>query len=221
MSSQTRHCRLNWRHRLSVRTADFHSAKRGSTPRGVTMIEKLFLTGAPHTGKSTLVSNLYERYPSQIVGITAKEIKGPGHARIGFTSGTFANPYEFTIAHLARIDPKHEIGRYSVSVNALDKVADLLAAQFELAKSTDKVLVFDELGLMQQLSQKLQQQVGTILNSDIRAILTIRMDDKDSKWLRELKNTPNTRTHVLTEENRGEVLEELSHYVLLQPFSSK
>jgi nucleoside-triphosphatase len=175
-------------------------------------MEKIFLTGEPHVGKSTIISKLYEKYSNNIVGVIAGEVQDGQGARQGFTSGTFSDPTLLTIAHSSS-DSEIRVSRYGVDTEALDKVAELLSQQLEVAKESGSVLIFDEIGLIQSFSKKLKAQIDAALASDVPSIFAIKRDDSVSEWLGEVKKTPNTRTVTITEETRDQVLEELSHYI--------
>ncbi len=175
-------------------------------------MEKIFLTGEPHVGKSTIISKLYEKYPNNIVGVIAGEIQDTQGVRQGFTSGTFDDPTLLTIAHSSS-DSEIRVSRYGVDIEALDKVAQLLSQQLEVARENGSVLIFDEIGLIQSFSEKLKAQIEAALASDVPSILAIKRDDSVSEWLGDVKHSPNTRTVTLTEETRDQVLEELSEYI--------
>jgi nucleoside-triphosphatase len=174
-------------------------------------MEKLLLTGEPHVGKSTIIHKLQEQFSSHLIGIVAREITDDG-TRVGYSSGPLDNPTLFTIAHVDNPSTSR-VSRYGIDVANLDSIADLLASQLKEAETYNLILLFDEIGLMQSCSQKLRKQIELALKSNSPTIMTIRQDDSESDWLRELKQLPNVRIITLTPEARDQTFEGLSRYI--------
>lgn len=175
-------------------------------------MEKLLLSGEPGVGKSTVLSKLYEKYPLQIVGVIARDLRDAQNGRLGFSSGPLDNPTLLTIAHVTNTSTSR-VGKYGVDLQALDSVADLLASQLDVAQKEAKVLIFDEVGLMQSYSEKLRKQIENVLKSNVPVVMAIKQDDSSSEWLKSIKTMQVTRLITITEESRDEVLNELSRYI--------
>lgn len=175
-------------------------------------MEKLFLTGEPGVGKTTLLGKLQKAHPTRLNGIVAREIRDGEGMRQGFTSGTLENPGRLLIAHKS-IESPTRVGSYGIDVDALDLLADQLAAQFSLAQQGNLVLLFDEIGLMQSQSGKLRGQIEMVVYSDVPAIMTVKKDHSMSGWLRDMKQSPEISSISVTRETQDEIFDDLNQYV--------
>lgn len=175
-------------------------------------MEKILLTGEPQGGKSTVVEQVFKNYSDRIVGIVAQEMKGVDEKRQGFNSKVFGNPNKMIFAHVDIVSPV-KVGKYGVDVMVLDEIAQMLSQQMEIAINQKKVLIFDEIGLMQTYSRNLRIAIEQVIESDVPSILTIKQDVSESDWLKKIKSQPDLIFLTINPGNRQQVLEDLSSYV--------
>jgi nucleoside-triphosphatase len=127
----------------------------------------LLLTGAPGSGKTTLIRRVAEALRGRPVrGFTTEEIRERGE-RLGFRIGTL-DGREGVLAH-ASIRSPHRVGRYGVDVAALDAV---VASALALDPTTEAYFV-DEIGRMECLSPRFAAAVRALLDSDRPLVATI------------------------------------------------
>jgi len=126
---------------------------------------RILLTGSPGCGKTTLVERLLAELRIPVSGFITKEIRESGH-RTGFRitgiSGT-----EETLAHL-NIDSGFRVGKYGVDVEALDRIIET-----EFAEPIANLIVVDEIGKMELLSERFISLIETLWESETTILATI------------------------------------------------
>ena len=125
---------------------------------------KIFLTGKPGSGKSTVllkVIKLLKEKNLEVGGIVTPEKREKGR-RIAFL---VKNVYSGEEGILASIKQKFgpRLGKYKINLKEFERVA-LPALDFALKKCD--VIVIDEIGKMEWFSQKFRERVFEILNSN-------------------------------------------------------
>ncbi|WP_036709486.1 nucleoside-triphosphatase [Paenibacillus pinihumi] len=116
------------------------------------------LTGEPRIGKSTMIKNLiYDIGSNHFVGFYTEEIPGASD-RAGFRCVSIQGEG----VELAHVDSTSttRIGRYGVHIEAFETFA-LKALQS--AVGSRKIIVIDEIGFMQMLSDSFQKKVQEII----------------------------------------------------------
>ncbi len=125
---------------------------------------KVFLTGSPGSGKSTVMLKVIERLGAEglkVGGITTPEVRGPRGYRIAFKVVDLASGEEGTLASVDQpVGPR--VGRYHVNIQDFERVA-LPALNYALEECD--VVCIDELGTMEFFSAKFKQKVKEILES--------------------------------------------------------
>jgi len=132
---------------------------------------KIFLTGKPGSGKSTVLMKIIEslkRRGLKIGGIITPEIRVKGK-RIGFK---VIDVYSNEEGILASIDQKSgpRVGKYRVNLEDFERVA-IKALDFALNECD--VICVDELGKMELFSEKFKRKIEKILKSPTPAIIVL------------------------------------------------
>ena len=158
---------------------------------------KIFLTGRPGSGKSTVLMKVIDRLKAiglKVGGITTPEIRIEGR-RMAFKVVDLSSGEEGTLAS-SNQPTGPRVGRYRVNIPDFERVA-LPALSFAL-KECD-VLCLDELGKMEFFSSKFKQKVDEILRSVKPIIAVIHHDYANNyeKVGRLLYITPENREKIV------------------------
>jgi nucleoside-triphosphatase len=131
-------------------------------PRG------LLLTGAPGSGKTTVLRRVAERLSDlPIRGFLTREIRQAGE-RVGFRIETFDGD-SAVFAHV-RIQSPHRVSKYGVDLPTLDRVVE---EQLERIRSG--VVLIDEIGKMECLSPRFVEAVKKLLDSSAVVVATVAL----------------------------------------------
>ncbi len=163
---------------------------------------KVFLTGIPGVGKTTVVKKVYSMAPRSFTGFWTQEVRS-GRRRIGFDIVTT----EGRRAPLARagLDTPHRVGRYGVNVREFeDVVMPLLESAL---REGERIVLVDEIGKMELLSPRFERWVERMLDSDIRVLATIPIKDVHPLVARIRREFP---TVEVTPRNRDELPREIA-----------
>lgn len=164
----------------------------------------LLLTAKPRMGKSIIIKKIINKVGSNnCIGFYSEEIKEDGE-RIGFQVISLSGRRE-VFAHVDFISDVR-IGRYGIDVKIMEEV---LLSELNLACSNedDRLIVIDEIGLMQISSLKIREQLLHLAESNKTIIGTIFSDPHP--WIDEYKLHKNIRLIQVTEDNRDGIVDEL------------
>jgi nucleoside-triphosphatase len=131
---------------------------------------RILLTGPPAVGKTTTVRRLVGLLREAGVapaGFLTEEVRVEGH-RVGFaaedlTSGTRVRIADVELTGVPRV------GRYGVDIAAFDRLALPALAGSRL----DGVLVIDEIGRMELLSETFVARLDQLLAAPVRLVATV------------------------------------------------
>ncbi len=153
---------------------------------------KVFLTGMPRTGKTTLVSKFLKGFPGKVTGIITRETRKAGQ-RTGFRIEDLVTGEKGTLARIGGAGPR--VGKYSVDVDDLERVS--LPA---LSRKAD-LTVIDELGAMEFKSRAFKQKVDDLMHSDkdLLAVLHRRWVSEYRKYGKVIEVTSDNHEKVLAE----------------------
>ena len=131
------------------------------------MIRHILLTGQPGIGKTTIIKQLADSlvayHPD---GFFTQEIREDG-IRKGFEVVTLDGRRQL-LSHV-NIPGPHRVGRYGVDLAGLDPLLETL----DLRHSPSRIVIFDEIGKMECLSQRFIEEVKALLDSPKMLIATV------------------------------------------------
>jgi len=162
---------------------------------------KVFVTGRPGCGKTTVIRKTVERVGALAGGFSTEEIRERGR-RLGFRVTDLHGGREAVLAHVAHGPPR--VGKYGVDVAAFEAVG---VAALHDALSRKGCVVIDEIGKMELLSNAFQQVVREVLDSDHPVLGTAAVSGHP--FLNELRRRKNLRFVEVTTQNRDELPDRL------------
>ena len=163
------------------------------------MGSKLMLTGPPGVGKTTLVLRVLEGLPPEAAcGFVTRELRRGGR-RVGFAVETLAGES----AVLAHVDTRsqHRVGRYQVDLAAFESIT---LPAIDPARVTAPLIVIDEIGKMECLSDHFRELVVAALSSDRAVLATIAL--RGNRFIESLKNRPGVTLLHVSQQNRDRLV---------------
>ncbi|HIH14090.1 MAG TPA: AAA family ATPase [Nanoarchaeota archaeon] len=160
----------------------------------------ILITGPPASGKSTLLQEITNG--KNISGIITTELR-KDHERWGFVVADVKTE-RHTIMASTDIKPA-VVGKYGVDVFAFEKIA--VPAIEAGIKDENSIIIIDEIGNMELLSEKFKMIVEKALGTK-RVIGTISMKSRD-EFVSKVKSRKDTKIYYLTPINRERVREEI------------
>ena len=168
----------------------------------MTTAKRAFLiSGHPGCGKTTLVRRLVDELRVPAGGFYTEEIRTHGR-REGFGLTTLSG--ETATLASVHIAGEPRVSRYGVNIAAMDDVA---TPAIERAIAAARLIVIDEIGKMELLSNRFRQAVLAALECGKPVLATIML--APHPWANALKRRPDVSLLVLTESNRAQVATDL------------
>ncbi|SFM86558.1 NTPase [Thermodesulforhabdus norvegica] len=169
---------------------------------------RLFITGKPGCGKTTIIKHLGHHLRLsgyEICGFYTEEIRKEG-SRTGFIIKT----WDGTEALLAHKDAKspYTVGKYKVLVENIDSVA--LPSMNPPSENT--LILIDEIGKMECLSQDFCRKILSIMEAPNPLIATVPI--RGGKFVERIKSMPGAVILVLDPGNRENLRDELLRRVI-------
>lgn len=162
------------------------------------MARKLFLTGEPGVGKTTVLRKVLSNLGDDCVGFYAVELRDESEKRIGFNLET-VNLSEMggALAHVDFNTSLH-VGRYQVDTADLERI--ITAPELF---NENKLLLIDEIGHMQSFSEPYRKFVDKALSDPNQSVLAI-VKAAPTPWVDDVKAkfSRNIPTYNITEGNR-------------------
>ena len=171
------------------------------------MIKNIFLTGAPSSGKTTVIKKVIKGLSIPANGFYTEEEK-TGDKRVGFLMKTLNGK----TGYLAHQDIKSDfhIRRYGVSIENIESIAVP-----SITPVGNNVIILDEIGKMECFSEVFKQAATNALNSSNIVIGTITFGGND--FILGIKERKDIEIHEVTLDNRdalpGLILEKVSNFI--------
>lgn len=161
------------------------------------MAKNLLITGAPSVGKTTLVIEIVNKYPSKFGGFYTKEVRVCG-VREGFKICTLDGQEKLFAS--VNFKSEYKVSKYAVDLNILDTVGvkSLLDALVN-----KEIILIDEIGKMECFSSKFRDVVLKCFSSTKKVLATIKL--ADDSFTSKLKAFPDTKVVNLTRQNYNTV----------------
>jgi nucleoside-triphosphatase len=167
--------------------------------------KNILITGPPGVGKTTLMKKLAQKLKDfRPAGFYTDEIREVG-VRHGFELAGF-NGRKGLLSHID-IKSQYRVGRYGVDIRGLEVFLDALA----LTDPNAGLVMIDEIGKMECLSQRFKSVVRTVLDSGKVVIATIAL--KGSGFIAEVKGRDDVMLFEMTLKNRDSLAEEILRHV--------
>jgi nucleoside-triphosphatase len=167
--------------------------------------KNILITGPPGIGKTTIMKKIAQMLKdSGPAGFYTAEIR-EGGVRHGFEL-VGLNGRKGILSHIDIKGP-HHVGRYGVDIKGFEIFLDALM----LTDPSVTLVMIDEIGKMECLSQRFRTVVGTVLGSEKTVIATIAL--KGPGFIAEVKGRDDAMLFEMTLENRDSLAEEILRYV--------
>jgi nucleoside-triphosphatase len=155
-------------------TPDFPNVHEASPVPGSRRHEmpRILLTGAPRTGKTTLVSRIVRALQASdlvVEGFTTRELREEGE-RAGFLVEAIDGD-SAVMAHVA-FTQGPRVGRYRVDVPAFERIA---LPAVEQAVRAGGMVVMDELGQMELYSSAFVEAVQELFEQQVPVVATVHV----------------------------------------------
>ncbi len=156
-------------------------------------MKNIFLTGAPSSGKTTVIKKVIEGLVYSANGFYTEEEKVAGK-RVGFLMKTLDGKK----GYLAHQDIKSDfhIRRYGVSIDNIENIAVP-----SITPVNDNIIILDEIGKMECFSKVFKQAALNVLDEPNIVIGTITLGG--DVFIREVKNREDVEINEVTMDNRN------------------
>jgi nucleoside-triphosphatase len=154
--------------------------------------KNIFLTGAPSSGKTTVIKKIIEKLDHPANGFYTEEERVDGK-RVGFLMKTLDGKK----GYLAHQDIKSDfhIRRYGVSIDNIEHIAVP-----SIASVKSNVIILDEIGKMECFSMAFKQAAVNALDAPNIVIGTITFGG--DAFILEIKKREDMEINEVTEDNR-------------------
>ena len=169
------------------------------------MKQVYLLTGRPGTGKTSLIRQAMAEIKGKAGGFYTEEIRSQG-IRQGFRLVTL-DGQSAILAHV-NIHSPYRVSKYGIDIDSLDRVG--VSALHRAAKECDLVII-DEIGKMELLSDNFRKTVLDIIDSGQRVLGTIMLNP--NPWADRIKRHPQVNLITVTRDNHPWVLRELQRWL--------
>jgi nucleoside-triphosphatase len=163
------------------------------------------LSGAPGTGKTTLIKQAIATVKGRAGGFYTGEIRSQG-VRQGFEIITLDGS-SAVLSHVNVRSP-YRVSKYGVDTDNLDKVG--VAALRRAIQECD-IVVIDEIGKMELFSLAFREAVWEALESGKKILGTIMLPSHP--WADQIKHHPRVKVLPVSRTNHQQVLEEVLRWL--------
>ena len=153
--------------------------------------KNIFLTGAPSSGKTTVIKKVISRLTLPAKGFYTEEER-QGDRRVGFMMKTLDGQKAYLAHQDIRSD--YNIRRYGVSIHNIEAIAVPSILPF-----SDSVIILDEIGMMECFSEMFKEAALKALDAPNIVIGTITLGGDD--FIQSLKNRDDMEVTEITLQN--------------------
>lgn len=171
----------------------------------------VFVTGRPGVGKTTLVMKVLDevrKHGFRVGGFISREER-TGGSRTGFIMIELATGEHAYLARVGAGAPR--IGKYVVLIDNLERLG--VKAIMSAIASADLVVI-DEIGPMELLSQAFKKAVVQALDSPKSVLATIHYRARDDPFGRVVLSRNDYLTFTVTESNREHLYTQVGRLIL-------
>ena len=169
------------------------------------MKKNIFLTGAPSSGKTTVIKKVIARLSHPAAGFYTEEERVAGK-RVGFVMKTLDGKSGYLAHQDIRSD--FHIRRYGVSIENIETIAVP-----SITPGNRHIIILDEIGKMECFSDVFKKAAITALDSTNIVVGTITLGGDD--FIMQIKGRLDIEIHEVTEANRDSlpdlILERVAH----------
>ena len=163
--------------------------------------KNIFIAGLPGVGKTTLIRKISEELKNfHPAGFYTAEIREEG-MRKGFELISL-NGRRGLLSHIDIKSP-YRVGKYRVDVKNFEDFLNLIP----FFDPSTGLIIIDEIGKMECLSEKFQKLLKEILDSEKSVIATIAL--KGSGLIAEIKERQDIELYEMTKSSRNTLLSEI------------
>ncbi len=172
---------------------------------------RIFLTGPPGVGKTTVIRKLYEYYSRHgvmVSGIITEENRS-GNVRTGFKIRNLMSGEEGRLA-MKGTQPGPKVGSYTVNTVELERIG---AGSLQNAVRGDASLVLvDEIGPMEMTSPVFRRVLAEVLASQKTTVASVKYGSHYDE-VEHVSQREETRIVEVSRENRASLLPELTKLI--------
>lgn len=172
------------------------------------LVKKIFVTGEPGIGKTTLIGKIIYELKSKglsIGGVLTRDMREKG-VRIGFQIVSLSDGVIGTLSSV-KVKTGPKVGKYRVNLNDLKNI---FAASILYAIDYSDIIVCDEVGPMELISPDVRRAIVTLLDSDKPVIGSVHKRLKDP-IIDRITGSDDIKVYEITFENR-----ELLHKTIVE-----
>jgi len=163
--------------------------------------KNILITGLPGVGKTTLIQKLAgELNDFHPAGFYTAEIRNRG-TRKGFELVSL-DGRRGVLSHVDMAS-RHRVGKYRVDVKGFDDFLDKLP----FFEPSTRLIIIDEIGKMECLSEKFKKLVKGLLDSERLVVATVAL--KGEGFIAEVKAREDVKLYEITQANRDSLLAEI------------
>ncbi len=165
-------------------------------------IPKIGITGMPSVGKTQTLVKIIEFLEGQgyVIEGMITEALIEKKKRVGFYVVDWQTKEREVFAHIDS-DSKDKVGKYSVDINALEKVG-VPAIEKAITDEEVNIIIIDEIGKMEMISESFCEIVIDALDSDKPIIVTLHKKSR-SPLLQDVRRRDDIRILEVTPVNRN------------------
>jgi nucleoside-triphosphatase len=165
-------------------------------------IPKIGITGMPSVGKTQTLIKIIEKIESSgytIEGMITENVE-ENNKRVGFYVEDWQTKEKEIFAHI-NFDYKDRVGKYSVDLNVLEKIG-VTAIEKAINDEDVDIIIIDEIGKMEMLSEKFCEVVIDALDSDKPILVTLHKKSR-TPLLQDIRRRDDIRILEVTAVNRN------------------